>query len=423
MYKKTLLKNGLRIITHRMPSRLTTSLGIWIGVGGRYENKENKGMAHFLEHLTFKGSKNYSNKAIKESIEGIGGSLNGFTTEELTCYLAKVPFRYFDLTLKIIADIVLNPTLASGDVEKERQVIAEEIRMYNDLPQHIVQDKLDQLMWPRHPLGMNIAGTINSINRITREWIADFHNDYYIPSNIVVAACGNLEHEKVVSLSKRLFKDNRPKDILGFKKINSIQSRPQTEFISKDTQQTHVAIGFPGLNRAHPDRYILGILNVILGANMSSRLFHEVREKRGLAYAISSHVKNFQDAGAFVIHAGTDNIKFIETIKVALEQLKKIKKQKVEKSELKRAKDYFIGQIVMSLEDNLEHMLWIGESTMSLNKTFSFKQILDEVNRINTQDIFNMANKIFKSDKISLAVVGPSAGKSQKQIKNILNLN
>jgi predicted Zn-dependent peptidase len=423
MYKKIVLKNGLRIITHQMPNRQTVSLGLWIGVGGRYENRENKGIAHFLEHLAFKGSKKYSNKDIKESIEGVGGNLNGFTSEELTCYLVKVPSRYLDLSLKIISDIVLNPLLKPQDIENERAVIMEEIRMYKDLPQHLVQEALDELMWPSHPLGMNISGTLESIGRITRRQLINFKNDYYLAPNIVIAACGDLEHNKLISLTRKIFTKTGSKRVFNFEKVNISQRKSQIKLVSKDTEQTHISIGLHGLNREHPDRHVLGLLNVILGANMSSRLFHEVREKRGLAYAISSYMKVLYDTGAFVIHAGTDNKRFIEAIKVILNELNKIKKERLKESELKRAKEYYIGQLIMGLEDSLEHMIWIGESTISLNRTYTFRQILTKVNKIRSDDLLRVANEIFKDNNINLAIVGPYVEKVKQKIKNIFHLN
>jgi len=424
MYKKTVLENGLRIITHEMPKRGTVSLGVWIGTGGRYEDKKNKGVAHFLEHLIFKGSKKYSNRAIKESIEGVGGSLNGFTSDELTCYLTKVPSKYLDLSLKILCDVTINPLLKIQDIEKERPVIMEEIRMYKDLPQHIVVEALEQIMWPNHPLGMSIAGSLESIGKMTRDQIAKFQNSYYIAPNIVVAACGALEHNKLVALSKKIFSNEASlKKDFNFQKVEIGQENPKFKLVTKETEQTHLAIGLHGLKRDHKDRYALGLINVILGANMSSRLFHEVREKRGLAYAISSHVKSFYDTGAFLVHAGTDNRKFVQTIQVILKELKKIKKEKVKQEELNRAREYYIGQLTMALEETLEHMAWIGESTMALDKTYTFNQIVKEVKKIKADDLLRLTNSLFRNDRMNLAVVGPNAQKEKDKIQDLFSLN
>lgn len=423
MYKKTVLKNGLRVVSHDMPDRQTASLGIWFGVGGRYENNDNKGIAHFLEHLVFKGSKKYSNRQIKESLEGVGGNLNGFTSEEMTCYLVKIPSKYLEMALKILSDMALNPILKPQDVQKERTVIAEEIRMYNDMPAHLVQDELDKLMWPNHPLGMNIAGTEETVGKISRAQIFDFKNYYYTPANIVVAACGNLKHEKLVSLSESIFEGKPKEKDFAFKKVAIAQKVPQFRLLSKDTEQTHVSIGFHSLKRDDPDRHTLGLLNVILGANMSSRLFNEVREKRGLVYAIASFVRRFYDAGAFTVHAGTDHKKFTEVIKVVLTELNKIKKSKPTSSEFKRAKEYYIGQLTMELEDTLDHMVWLGESTMALDRVSTFNQILDQIKKINLDDILRISHTIFKNQNMNLAVVGPGIEKSKKEIQKIFHLD
>jgi len=198
MYKKTRLKNGLRIIAHRMPNMQSVAVGIWINVGGRYESFANKGTSHFLEHLLFKGSKDYSCRRIKESIEGVGGSLNGFTSEELTCYLIKIPSRYLGLALEVLSDMVINPTLPEVEVEKEKQVILEEIKMYKDLPQIYVHELLDELLWPNQPLGMPVIGRVDSVSKVTRVDLDLFKRKFYTPSNIIVSAAGLLEHNKLI---------------------------------------------------------------------------------------------------------------------------------------------------------------------------------------------------------------------------------
>lgn len=420
MYKKSVLDNGLRIITYDIPHMHSVSLGIWLNVGGRYEDEENKGIAHVLEHLVFKGTKKFSARQIKESIEGIGGSLNGFTSEEFTCYLVKVPSKYLELSLDILSDMVINPTLDKVELEKERLVIIEEIKMYKDLPQVYVHELLDELLWPANSLGMNLAGTIESVSRITASDMLDFKEKFYASSNIVIAACGQLEHKAILDKATQIFALNSKGKENSFIPYSTKQTMPQVKLLTKQTEQTHLAIGFHGLKREDPCRHVLGLLNVILGANMSSRLFNEVREKRGLAYEIGTQVKRFKETGAFVIHAGMDNQKTLETVEVILKELKKIKNEPPDVDEFRRAKEFYTGQLALALEETVDHMLWIGESTIALNKTYTLEDILKEVDRIDIPDLLQLANRIFGSNCFNLALIGPQIEKDRERINQII---
>ncbi len=422
MYKKTILENGLRIITHPMKRMQSVALGIWIKVGGRYEAPDYKGIAHFLEHLAFKGSKKYSCRRIKESIEGVGGSLNGFTSEELTCYLVKLPNLHLDLSLDILSDMVINPLLHPEEIEKERTVILEEIKMYKDLPQSYVYELLDELLWPKQPLGMAITGTVESVNRINREGLSLFEKQYYVPSNIIVSAAGLLEHNKFTNRIKNIFSSLKTKNVSAFLKVKEEQLRPQLKLLHKDTEQTHLVLGFHGFRRDHPSRYALGLLHVILGANMSSRLFNELREKKGLAYEIGTQVKCFQDTGAFIVHAGIDNHKVNESVELILKELEKAKNQLVSIDEFKRAKEFYLGQLALSLEETLDNMLWIGESTAALDEVYSLKDITKKINKIRREDIREVAEYIFKEKSLNLALIGPLKD-SEQAIYGQLRLN
>lgn len=421
MYRKTILNSGLRIISNAMPKMQSVAIGIWIKAGGRYESAKNKGISHYLEHLLFKGSKKYSCRRIKESIEGVGGSLNGFTSEELTCYLAKLPSRHLYLALDILADMVINPRLSKDDIDRERTVILEEIKMYKDLPQSYVHELLDELLWPNHPLGQSVAGYEESVNRITQDDLASYKKQYYIPPNIVVSAAGLLEHEKLAKSVQRIFPQFKEKQSVLFRGVQETQDKPQLKILAKDTEQTHLALGFHGFKRDHPLRHALGLLHIILGANMSSRLFNEVREKRGLAYEIGTQVKRFQDTGAFVVHAGIDNQKVSEAIKLIFVELEKIKKALVPDSEYKRAKEFYLGQLMLALEDTGDNMLWIGESTITLDKTHTLKEIIREVNRTHPEDVRQTAREILQQKHLNLSLIGPLKDK-ETQIYNQLNI-
>ncbi|MEK6728236.1 MAG: pitrilysin family protein [Candidatus Omnitrophota bacterium] len=407
MYKRTDLDNGLRVVTHKMSGRQSLAIGIWINIGGRYEAFENKGIAHFLEHLLFKGTKKYSHRKIKESIEGIGGALNGFTSEELTCYLVKIPADYLEVSLNVLSDMVLNPVIPKGEVEKEKTVILEELKMYKDQPQSYVYDLLDELLWPNQPLGAPIIGSVESVSRVNKDALHSFRDSYYTPANIIISAAGTLDHNNLAGKALKIFRSQKKQNRNVFVKAKESQIIPQLKLFPKDTEQTHMALGFHALSREDPLKHALGMLHIILGANMSSRLFEEVREKRGLAYEIGTALKRFLDTGAFLVHAGIDNKKVIDSLELILAQLKKTKEELVSADELKRAKEFYLGQLRLALEDTLDNMLWIGESTASIDKTDTLEDVINEVNKVKREDLCKVANHVFQGRKLNLSLIGP----------------
>lgn len=410
MYKKTTLDNGLRIIMNHMPKMKSVSLGIWIKAGGRYEDARNKGISHYLEHLLFKGTKKYSYRKLKELIEGKGGNLNGFTSEEVTCYLVKLPYRYLDLGLDILSDMVINPLLPEVEVEKERAVILEELKMYRDLPQSYVYELLDELLWPGHVLGMSIIGSVESINTIKRQDLYSFKNKYYTPFNIVVSIAGLFEPGKFIKRVAAVSSHLKDKNINTFLEAKEAQGKPQLNFLHKDTEQTHLALGFHAFKKGHSLKYAQALLHIILGANMSSRLFNVVREELGLAYEIGAQVKPFADTGAFLVHAGIDNQKVAQAISVILKELQNIKEKLVTEDEFKRAKEFYLGQLELALEDTMDNMLWIGDSVVTMDKAFTLDEVTEGVKSVKRQDIRKVAQYLFEEKKINLAVIGPVNG-------------
>ncbi|MEI6831418.1 MAG: pitrilysin family protein [Candidatus Omnitrophota bacterium] len=421
MYKKSKLANGLRLITKRINGVASLSLGIWINIGGRFESFKQKGISHFLEHLLFKGSKKYSCRAIKESIEGVGGSLNGFTSEELTCFLVKIPSRYLQTALAILSDMVLNPLLKPADVQKEKTVILEELKMYRDLPQSYVYELLDELLWPQQPLGAPVIGTVESVRGMTVDTLRSFQRMHYTPANIVISAAGLVEHDLLAKKVSAIFSKSSPGESNIFTAIKESQSEKQLKIFHKDTEQIHMALGFHSLKRDHPLRHAQALLHIILGANMSSRLFNEVREKRGLAYEIGTGIKRYSDTGAFLVHAGIDNAKILPCLELIFQELGKTKKKLVNVDEFKRAKEFYLGQLMLALEDTMEYMLWIGESTACLDKVYTLQDVINEVGKVNIEDLRQVAQQVFKQERINLALIGP-IGKEQKNIYAKLNL-
>ncbi len=413
MYKKTILDNGVRVVTAEMKGRHSLAVGIWLNVGGRFEDPKLLGISHFLEHMVFKGTEKYSCQKIKESIEGVGGSFNGFTAEEATCYLVKIPFRYSELALDILSQMAVHPTFPAGELEKERTVVLEEIKMYKDLPQSYIYELLDELLWPDQPLGRSILGTAETVKAISRRDLISYRQQHYSGANIVVSAAGSLSHQAFARKVGKALSAVAKSQPNPFEKARLSQTRPGLKIFVKDTEQTHLALGFHSLHRDHPLRFALVMMNIILGGSSSSRLFNEIREKRGLAYEIGSLAKRLRDTGALIVHAGVDTAKAEEALKVIFQELEKMASRPVSADELHRAKEYFLGQLMISLEDTMDQMLWIGESTLTLDKILTVKQVMEQVRRVSASDIKKVANMLLRKEKANLALIGPLAGKQE----------
>jgi len=422
MYKKYKLKSGLNVILSHMPAMESISLGIWIGVGGRYEHKRYCGISHLIEHMLFKGTTSKTANDLKESIEGVGGNFNGFTSEEVTCYLVKLPSAYMELGLDVLSDMVLNPELNPVELEKEKHVICEEIKMYMDQPAHQVLDILAETMWPRHALGRPIAGYIDTVRRFKREDLKQFMQTYYHPSNISIVAAGRLDHPKTLSLIRNMFSTPRKKGKSLYDLKEKIKKGNDIKIFRKNTKQTHVALGFHSVHRTHGLRYALTLLNIILGGNMSSRLFERLRERKALCYDISSSVKKYKETGAFVIHAGVDNHKLLEATSEMVNEIKNIKKEAVSEDELYRAKEYFKGQLLLALEDTASRMLWLGDKIVIEGKAPSVREIFKKIEKTNIEDIREASNIIFGVKNMSFATVGPARPKYKLKLRKTLGL-
>ncbi|MCB9771229.1 MAG: insulinase family protein [Candidatus Omnitrophica bacterium] len=422
MYQKTILDHGLRVVTHDMSERESVALGFWVGVGGRYEVDRIKGAAHFLEHMAFKGSAKYSCEKVKMLIEGVGGSVNAFTSEEQTCFYAKFPARHVEKIFDVLSDIVFHPSIHSKDVRKESTVIVEEIKMYHDLPQYYVHELLDELMWPNHPLGKGLAGTPQTVSAMTSQDLKVFHKEHYHSGNIVIAAAGKVSHSQIRGLVDKKFHKIPGGLRSEFLKADNSQKKPKIKIFRKTTEQMHLAIGVLGLESEHKDKYALNLLNIILGGNMSSRLFDEVREKRGLAYSIGSSVKYLKDTGMLMVRAGVDNTKLVNAVDVVIKELAKIKRNGVKIDELQRAKDFYLGQVLLALEDTMDHMLWIGESTLTRDKMRSMAEIIKLVKGVMIEDIKRVAQMVLNEHRYNFAVVGPVDAQQEKQLNRLLGI-
>ncbi len=414
------LENGLRMMTHPMPNMESVAIGIWVRAGGRYENPKQDGISHILEHLLFKGTATRDMMAIKQEIEGRGGSFNGFTSEEHTCYLVKVLGKDACLGVDILSDMVQNPRLDDSEILKEKEVIVEEIKMYKDIPAHYVHEILAEEMWPNQPLGMPLAGTVETVNSITKKDIVDYKNAFYNPKNTFVIAAGNISDSALAEMAGKYMSGAEAGPVSKFSNAVISQASPRVRLNTKKTEQTHLAMGFHTMDRFHPDKHAMSIMNIILGANMSSRLFHIVRDEMALCYEISSSVRRYEDCGALVISAGVDDKKLIKSIGVILKELKRLSKEPVSEGELRRAKEYYKGQLLFALEDTMSHMLWLGEKVVAGEKDLSAKPILEKIDAVKTEDIMRIAKNVFIEKNINLAVIGPAL--DEKLIRDALHI-
>ena len=420
--RMTTLRNGLKIVMRPMEHVASASVGIWVRAGGRYEAAQLAGSSHFLEHLLFKGTRTRSCEQITRAIEGVGGNLNGFTAEEFTCYMAKVPARYLDRAIAVLSDMVLHPTLRGAEIEKERGVILEEIRMYEDTPAQYIHEVFNQLLWPNHQLGNLLSGTTASVRRITRPMIVNYWKRFYHPRNILVACAGAVDPARVETQLTKAFARAPHGALKTLAPAPRAQRGPQVHLIQKPTEQTHLCLGTPAPARAHPQRFAIELLHVLLGANMSSRLFHEVRDKRGLVYEIGTHIKRYKDAGAFVVYAGCDTKKLRLTLQTIMAELARIKREPVRAAELRHAKEFYGGQLAMGLEDTMEQMQWIGEQAVTVGRVGTPEELTTVINRVTPQQIQRAAQTLFTPNRLFLAVIGRVPPEQASSLRELCNL-
>ncbi|MFH1856562.1 MAG: pitrilysin family protein [Candidatus Omnitrophota bacterium] len=421
-YHISTLSNGLRVLSYPMPSRKSVTLGIWSACGGRYEKMEKAGISHFIEHMVFKGTKKYSSMELKKAIEGVGGYLNAFTSEEFTCYYSKVAASYLNQAIDVLSDMVIAPTFRESDFKREKSVILEEIKLYFDLPSHHAVEILYKLLWPNQSLGMFLAGTHKTVGDITCADLRKFKELYYTSPNICVIACGDVSHKLVLEQVEKSFKNFKSGSKNSFPPAVRTQDNAKLKVIEKKLEQTHLAIGFHASGRHSENRFAEGLLNIMLGGNMSSRLFQEVRENKGLAYEIGSHIRRYDDTGALIINAGIHNDKKEQALKVIFTELKKIADKKAAEEELKRAKEFFRGQFMLALEDTAERMIWLGESLITLDKIESEQDIMKKLDAITTADIKEAGKRLFSADGINLSIVGPVKKEEEKKIEKSLKI-
>ncbi|MCL4540732.1 MAG: insulinase family protein [Chloroflexi bacterium] len=407
-YEVMTLPNGLRVVTHSMPHSYSIAATVSLAVGGRDEEADVAGVSHFVEHMLFKGTERWPTpRDLSVAIEGVGGTLNAATEKELTTYWAKVPTHHVELALDLLADMMQRALFLEGDVRKERHVIEEELLMIEDTPQELVNELVDQLIWPGHPLGWEILGTIETLERLNRDVLHHYYRSRYAPNRAVLSVVGNVSHQEVVDFATRLFggwsgePDAQPR-------VPPPQSGARWVFKEKDIEQVHLCLGAGGLPRLDRDRRVLDVQNLILGGGMSSRLFQEIRERLSLAYDVQAYVDYFADCGASVISVATEPESAVACMAAILQEVRHMVAEPPGADELVRAKEFLKGRTMLAMEDTLGLSQWLGGQLLLNDKIQPLCGLLEEIEAVTADDVLRVSQKVFAGDTLCLAAVGPA---------------
>ncbi len=405
MIRKDVLPNGVRILTETVPYVHSVSVGVWAGSGSRDENDSNQGISHFLEHMLFKGTQRRSAKQIADEFDSIGGQLNAFTEKEFTCYFARVLKEHLPLAADVLSDMFLNAKLDPGEIELEKSVVLEEIKRHEDSPDDLVHDMFAQLVWNSHPLGRPVLGTSETVGNLTRDDLVSFIRARYTPDNIVIGAAGNLVHEELVDQVAQLYG--------GLDGTRSVAPRKDLIFSSeslmthKDTEQVHLCIGSEGYSHLDDAKYPLAIVDTTLGGGMSSRLFQEIRENRGLAYAIGSYSASYNEGGLFAVYGGTSLDKMDEVLQVVRDQFADIGNNGVTDTELDRAKNQIRGALLLGQENMSNRMMRMSKSELYYSRVIPLEELIEKITNVTHADVKQVAHRMFLESELPMAAIGP----------------
>ncbi len=411
-YAKSVLKNGLRVVTIPMPSLESVTVTVWVKTGSRNENSKNNGVSHFLEHMFFKGTTNRPTaKQIAEEIDQIGGVQNAGTSKEYTEYYIKCRADKIEVAFDLLSDMTLNSLLDSKEIEREKGTIIEEIRMYEDTPMMAIGEVFEGLIYGGHPLGMDIAGTEKTVAGMKREDFVDYKNSFYAPANMIITVAGGITEDEVLKLSEKYFSK------LAIQQSNNLtiadfavkQNKPAIKLHNKKKEQTHVILGFLADGKAYKNKYAQTVLSTILGGGMSSRMFLEVREKRGLAYSIRTSMDRYTDIGYIGTYAGLDTKRAEEAVKVMLEQHYEItnNKQQITKEELIKSKEFLKGHLALALEDTSDVSSFFGDQELFSEKVLTPEEVFEKIDAVTMDDVNAEARRLFVPERLNLAIIGP----------------
>jgi predicted Zn-dependent peptidase len=408
MIVREVLGNGIRLLTESMPHVRSVSVGVWLTRGSRHEPEAQSGMSHFVEHMLFKGTETRSAEDIAQEVDSIGGQLDAFTSKEYAGYYIKVLDEHVPRALDVLSDVVQHPAFDPDDIEREKKVILEEIKMVEDTPDDLVHELFTQGFWPEHPLGRPILGTRETVEALTGNVLRDHFSRVYNAGNFVISAVGNLEHARVRDLVEKAF--------AGIAEAGDAAidvppaAAPAFEVRAKELEQSHICLGTASYSQSHDDRYVSYVLNTLLGGSMSSRLFQNVREKRGLAYSVFSGLAAYRDAGALTIYAGCANEAVGEVIDLTVEELRGVKSEPAPEGELRRAKDHLKGSLMLSLENTASRMSHLARQEIYLDRHFGLDETLAGVEKVTSLDVERVANDLFSDGALAGTVLGPLTG-------------
>ena len=419
-YKKTTLKNGLRVVTIPMKGTETATVMITVGAGSRYENETEAGISHFIEHMMFKGTKKRPvPRKIYEELDAIGGLFNAFTGKSRTAYYAKADAKHIDAVLDVISDMYLNSLMKSVEINRERGTILQELNMYEDMPMRNIEDIFENLLYGKQKLGRPIIGYKKTIQNVKRKDFLDYIDKFYTANNTVVCVAGKINEKEVVNSVAKYFAKMKKKSAPEFERVKEKQTAPKVKIKNKKTDQTHLVLGVRAYDMMHKDKYVLELLANILGGNMSSRLFIEIRERQGLAYSVHTGVENYHDAGYLATSAGVEHKNLAKAVETILHEFKKISARKISKKELQKAKDYLKGKMVMGLEaSDAVAGFFVGQEILK-NKIEAPQEIFEKIDKVTVDDILRVSKDIFVPEKLNLAIIGPH--KDKKKIRKFLN--
>ena len=407
--QKQVLPNGLVAITETMSHVRSVSVGVWVRNGSRHEVPEENGLAHFIEHMVFKGTARRSAEAIAREMDSVGGMLDAFTSKEQICFNAKVLDEHLPIAFDVIADLVLRPRFDSEDVRKERQVVLEEIKMDLDNPEYLLHDIFTRGFWPEHPLGRPILGTPETVRAFNRDALNRRFSDWFAPDHLVITAAGNLTHDQLMELIQREF------GALPAARSNEERTPPSTQALihletKRDLEQVHICIGVPALPLGHDARFTAAVLNNLLGGGMSSRLFQNIREKEGLAYAVFSELTPYSDAGMFTVYAGTAKETIGQVIDLTIKEFHAMKETLVSEEELLRAKNHLKGSLMLSLESTSSRMSNLARQELYFGRFYSLDEILASIEAVTREELQSLARDFFRPEQIAVTVLGPLNG-------------
>jgi len=405
MIEKTTLENGIQVITEEIPHVHSVSVGIWVQAGSRDEPHEENGISHFIEHMLFKGTKGRSARQIAKEIDAVGGILNAFTSKEFSSFYAKVLSEHLPVALDLLFDLFLNSLFSADELEKERQVIVQEISMVEDTPDEYIHDLFSQSFWPRHPLGLPILGRLETISRMNREKLMEFFRRHYLDVQPILVAAGNLKHENLLKPVREALGKMRPRP--KKRQGHPPRSHPRLLVKNKKLEQVHLLLGTEGLSATHSQRFTIAVLNTVLGGGMSSRLFQEIREKRGLAYSIYSYLSSFIDSGLLGVYVGTGEKTVSRVLQTILREMKKLSNDSLKPKELRAAKEQLKGNLLLSLESTDNRMSRLAKNELYFSRYISTEEIIEGIEKVASDEVNVLAQQMLRPESLSLTALGP----------------